>query len=86
MLIIALSPLYVSAVPGGRKHCPKIPRRLGKLRDEKRKSWNVLFLLGRELDVETVFLGVPVCNSLDGGDLGFLQFRLEKVAEPLLGL
>lgn len=38
-----------------------------------------------ELNIDTVFFGIPVGKSLDSGDLGFLPTRLEEVAEPLLG-
>ena len=45
-----------------------------------------LCLFWREFDVEAIFFGIPVRDSLDSGDLGILLLWLEEVAEPLLGL
>jgi len=49
------------------------------------KGWKKKGSLFLELDIDTVFFGIPVCNGLDSGDLGILPLRLEEVAEPLLG-
>jgi hypothetical protein len=49
-----------------------------------RRAKKVLFFL--ELDIEAVFLGIPVSHGLDMSDLGILPLWLEEVAEPFLGL